>query len=359
MTPVAGAVQEKAEAESGPGEGSAGLGARLEVALTALSSVVSDLDPARLTGADATKVYGSLVDLERLCNAGKTLLAPRIDEAGVWRDEGHRSAAVMLASLEGVTTGQAQNTLVNGQRLEQLPGTEAALRAGELSGPKVTQLTGAGILAPEREAELLAGAEEAPLHEVKERCRRSRATSGTEDPKAQVIRIRKDRHFSSWTDKEGAFCFQGRDTADRGAQILDSINQVALRLRKGRQAAGDEREDPGRERAVRADAFYALVTRRHPDSGIPLSSRFGAGTDSGSGSGTGEDTTRPDADADADGDGDGRWRWRSGAVITDTETTATNGRQPEDPSFLIDGPPPCSVIVRVDVDALRRGRARR
>ena len=145
----------------------------------------------------------------------------------------------MLASLEGVATGQAQSTLANGQRLGQLPGTEAALRTGELSGPKVTELTGAGILAPEREAELLAGAGEAPLQAVRERCQRSRATSGAEDPKARVVRIRAARHFSSWTDAEGAFCYQGQDTPDRGAQILSHLDQVATRLRRARRTAGE------------------------------------------------------------------------------------------------------------------------
>ena len=181
--------------------------------------MVADLDPARLTGADATQLYGYAVDVERLSNAAKTLLAPRIEESGVWREGGHRSPAVMLASLEGVAPGQAQSTLANGQRLGQLPGTEAALRAGVLSGPKLTELTGAGVLAPEREAELLVGAGEAPLHDVRDRCRRSRATSVAHDPLAGVRRIRKHRHFSSWTDPEGAYCYEGRDTPDRGAQI--------------------------------------------------------------------------------------------------------------------------------------------
>src|ERR1700722_11478735 len=175
----------------------AGLGARLDAALVAVASVVSELDPARLTGEDATGLYSSLVGLERLTNAGKTLLAPRIEASGIWREGGHRSAPVMLAALEGVGggappraagwaappvggvgVGQAQNTLANGQRLEQLPGTEAALRTGSLSGPKVTELTGAGVLAPERETALLDGAGDAPLQAVRDRCRRSRATSG-------------------------------------------------------------------------------------------------------------------------------------------------------------------------------------
>ena len=355
-------------------DGSAGLGARLATARSGLASVVAGLDPARLTGADAIGLYESLVAVERLVVAGKTLLAPRIEASGVWRDGGHRSAAVMLASLEGVATGQAQSTLSNGQRLGQLPGTEAALRTGVLSGPKVTELTGAGILAPQREHELLAGAGEAPLGAVRERCRRSRATSGTEDPRATVVRIRAARHFSSWTDAEGAFCYQGRDTLDRGAQILSHLNRVAHRLRRTRRAAGDEQDSP--ERAVRADAFYALITARHPDSGAPLwpRSTSASGPASGPGPGATDDdpgvevTTSEDAgDATTSGEDSGHatsGRTTTGRATTGHATTSeatgqatatTGGRPPEDPSLLIDGPPTCSVMVRVDLDALLRG----
>ncbi len=62
--------------------GADGLGARLDAATALVGSVVSELDPARLTGTDATGLYRSLVDLERLAVAGKTLLAPRIEASG-------------------------------------------------------------------------------------------------------------------------------------------------------------------------------------------------------------------------------------------------------------------------------------
>ena len=276
----------------------------------------------------------------------------------MWRAQGHRTAAVMLAALEGVATGQAQNTLANGRRLEQLPGTEAALRAGELSGPKVTELTGAGILAPEREASLLSGADQAPLQAVRERCRRSRATSGPDDPKARIRRIREARHFSSWTDTEGAFCYQGRDTPDRGAQILSHLGSVATGLRRARRAAGDEHTDP--ERAVRADAFFALVTRRHPDSGAPLpsSSRVPPSSRAGTGAGSGPEPGIPDADAEDTLDGE------TDVTTTDgkTETGPGPGNHDRWPATARSGLPPrraptCSVVVRVDLDALRRGHA--
>ena len=305
MTPVAGAVKESvaggtagAAAVAGP---ETGLGARLDAARSALASVVADLDPARLTGADAAGLYASLVGLERLVVAGKTLLAPRIEGSGVWRDGGHRSAAVMLASLEGVATGQAQNTLVNGQRLSQLPGTEAALRTGVLSGPKVTELTGAGILAPEREQELLAGAEEAPLQAVRERCQRSRATSGSEDPRARVVRIRAARYFSSWTDGEGAFCYQGRDTLDRGAQILSHLDQVATGCAGPDGRPGTDRTVPnGRSGPTPSTPSHKTPPRHRGTAFAPAPAHLGHRLGFGAGSRReGDGDTGADADADA------------------------------------------------------------
>ncbi len=401
MTPVAGAVKEEAAAGGAGGAGVAGAdgawvpstgadgapdgpggadgpGARLDTATALVGSVVSELEPDRLTGAGATGLYRSLVDLERLVVAGKTLLAPRIEASGIWREDGYRSAAVMLAALEGVSTGQAHTTLANGQRLARLPATEAAVRTGQLSLPKVTELTSAGVVAPEREGELLRGAGSAPLSAVRERCRRSRATSATEDPLAAVRRIRDGRSFSSWTDAEGAFCYQGRDTADRGAQILSRLGQVATRLRRARRAAG---EDAGPERAVRADALFALITQRHPDTGDrlrppspPRRTAPVTGEDSDHGNVTaaddvnGDDVTTADDVTDTDDDdvngddvttaGDTADEDVNGDDVTtadDVTDTADDDTAGDDPSSLIDGPPTCSVMVRVDLDALLRG----
>ena len=78
----------------------------------------------------------------------------------------------MLAELEGVPAGQARRTLEVGQRLTQLPGTEEALRSGVLSGAKVNELSGATVLDPANELELLEGAAEQPLQQIRERCQR-------------------------------------------------------------------------------------------------------------------------------------------------------------------------------------------
>src|SRR3984957_11703879 len=107
----------------------AGLGARLDAALVAVASVVSELDPARLTGEDATGLYSSLVGLERLTNAGKTLLAPRIEASGIWRGGGHRSAPVVLAAPGGGGVGPGRAAPPRGR------GCPARARGGGRGGP--------------------------------------------------------------------------------------------------------------------------------------------------------------------------------------------------------------------------------
>src|ERR1035441_2413532 len=71
--------------------------------------------------------------------------------------------------------------------------------------------------------------------------------------------------FSS-ADAEGAFCYQGRDTADPGAQVLSQLGNTTDCLRKAGKSTGDgSDQDPPREpeRALRADAFFALITQLH------------------------------------------------------------------------------------------------
>ena len=282
-----------------------------------LAEVLRDLEPARITGPDAVRLYSCLAAVERLAAAGRTLLAPRIEESGVWRDSGHPSPASLLATLEGVPTGQARRTLEVGHRLHHLPGTEDALRRGALSGPKAAELTGAAILDPGTEQDLLAGAGEQPLQEVKERCRRARAAAAEHDPIATTRRIRAARHFTSWTDAEGAFCYQGRDTAERGARMLHRIEAVARGLRSSggvEVGPNDDAAGPVPGRAHRADAFYLLMTRG------------------------------PSVHEDESGDGAPR-----------TGRPPLSGDRSGSAEDLIDRPPTCTVMVRVDLDALLRG----
>ncbi|HVC67879.1 MAG TPA: hypothetical protein VND44_09810, partial [Acidimicrobiales bacterium] len=220
-----------------PPGGEPGRTARLSSLADSLASFVSDLEPGCLLGRDAAALYGDLCRIERLVVAAKTLLAPRIAESGHWEDQGHRSAAGLLATLEGGSAGRARRTLEAGRRLVDLPGLAAVVRTGILSGPKVDELTSAAACDPTAEGALLAGADADPLHVVKERCQAVRAAAAATDPAATLARIHAQRSFTTWTDAEGAFCFSGRDSAERGARLMARLVPVANRLRADRRAA--------------------------------------------------------------------------------------------------------------------------
>jgi len=276
-----------------------GLGQRLAAATAALAALVAELDPDRLSGPDAARLYGDLAGAERLVVAGKTLLAPRIAGSGTWRSGGHRTCASFLADLEGASAGQARRTLETGERLVELPAVRDAVRQGRLSSAKATEIAQAASLDPEREGALLAGAEGQALCEVKERCQRSRATSTRRDPMAAARRIHARRTFSSWTDAEGAFCFQGRDTPERGAALMARLAPTADALARAARQDGDAPPEP--YGALLADALFALVAEA--PSGSPEGGAQGGATG------------------------------------------------------IVERPPPATVVVRVDLAALRRGRA--
>ena len=321
-----------------------GVAARMSSLTDGLGSLVADLDPELLLGSDAASLYAAFCRLERLIVAGKTLLAPRIAASGHWEAEGHRSPATLLAELEGGSPGQAKRTLLTGQLLTQLPSTEEALRQGTLSGAKVAEIAGAAATDPDAEGMLLAGSDADPLHVVKERCQRVRATSTRRDPLAAERRIHAGRFFRSWTDPEGAFCYQGRDTAERGARLQAALTPVANRLRDDRRAAardaaarlpkGATGPSPEPEAALRADALFLLLTGRRPRRSTPPSAGDSSGRPVPSGPSVSTATDLPSGSPPAD-----------------------SGDDLGGPDDLITSAPPATVMVRVDLEALRRRHA--
>jgi hypothetical protein len=315
---------------------SPGLTSQVATLTGLLGAFVADLEPDTLLGSDAAALYAGVAKLERLVVAAKCLLAPRIATSGHWEQTGHTSPAGLLATLEGVPVGQARRTLVTGQHLVDLPATEEALRAGVLSGPKAALVTDAAVLDPTTEGQLLAGVADEGLAATKERCGRARATSQRHDPLAAARRIHAERHFSHWTDTEGAFCFSGRDSAERGAALLARLVPAANRLRDARRAAAPT-STPATDRPA-TDSPVTGSTPHESDAALRVDALFalvaGGGRPSGSGSPS-TDSLHHDGLQDSHDHHDGL----------------------QDADDLARRTPPATVIVRVDRDALVRGHA--
>ena len=191
--------------------------------------------------------------MERRAGALKTLLAARAAEAGEWRRAGYRSPEEWLAQQSGCGYGQAAGTLNASEKLKELPALDEALRKGELSQPKLTEL--AKTATPDNEKTLVQQSKRQSYRQLKRTCQQERAKARSEEQEeARNRRIHNQRVFRTWTDGDGWHC-EANDTPAVGARIEAAIYAEADRIFKDAYAAG-RRESIG---AYRADAFQRLV----------------------------------------------------------------------------------------------------
>ncbi len=276
-----------------------------------LRSSLADLDPERLSGADASRLLDAFAEIERLAAAGKLLAARRVESSNVWRRAGHRSAAAHVAEATGTGLGPAITALETARNLGSLPATDEAVRQGKLSETQLKEIAGAAILQPGAEQALVEAAGQQPLSVLKLRCRRVRAAG--QDPHASYEAIRRGRYLRNWVEGDGAVRFDARLTPDEGARLLASVKGEVDRLAADARRAG--LEEP--RRALAADALVALVS-------------------GGGGIGCAVD------------DGDGRPRAGSDRTARARRSSQSRGTAPPGP--------PTMVHVRVDHAALVRGR---
>ena len=168
-----------------------------------LEQISMALEPGVLDGQRAAELFDDAARAERLCTAIKARLARRIEETKVWRDSGHRSAAHWVAETTGATVGAAARTLETARALDQLPDTDAAFRAGQLSEVQAAEITSTAMADPGAEADLLEAACSTSVKGLRDRCRQVRAGAETDD-RAWARRLHVEREAHEWTDPDGA-----------------------------------------------------------------------------------------------------------------------------------------------------------
>ena len=182
----------------------AGVLEQISGAIAVLEHVVGELEPATFDGTRAADLVEALGRGERLCAAGKALMARRVDDSRVWRRDGHRSGAHWLAATTGVSVGAATATLATAAALDALPSTADAFRAGALSAQQAIEVTSAASADPDRETALLDAAQSSSLKGLRDRCREVRAAA-VDDVEA-ARRLFTTRRVHTWVDPhDGAY----------------------------------------------------------------------------------------------------------------------------------------------------------
>lgn len=234
-----------------------------------LREALAGLDPATLDGASACRLVEAFAELERLAAAGKTLAAGRAAQSGAWAGDGaHRDAGAWMAAVTGTTIGQANATLQIAQRLRELPATDAALRAGDLSGLQVEAISAAASADPNAEHALLASAAVNGVKGLKDDCARV-AAAACRDEMAQYERIRARRSLRHWRDPDGTGRIDIRGPLDQTARVMTALEPIERELFEANRTAG-RREAPD---ATAFDALVVLIEGRSRRRDAPRSSR--------------------------------------------------------------------------------------
>jgi hypothetical protein len=196
-----------------------------------LAVLVDRLDPDAVSGSAARELWGVLDKSERLCAAGKTLLARRV-AATHQRTGGSRSAAEELARRGGTSTGAAKDSLDTSARLAEQPPVEQAVRRGELSPAQAALVSAAAAADPAEAQRLTELARRVSLPELREECARVKAAADP-DPDATNRRLHNLRRLRRWIDSEGFWNLHAKGTPQAGAAfnaVLDALTDERFRV---------------------------------------------------------------------------------------------------------------------------------
>lgn len=328
-----------------------------------LATLVDRMDPDAVSGTAARDLWGVLDASERLCAAGKTLLARRIAATHRPEKAGAKTAAEELASRSGTSTGAARDSLDTSARLPDQPGVDGALRRGELSLAQAVVVSAAVAAKPAEENRLVELASQVSVPELRDECARVRAAADP-DPAATNRRLHAQRQLRRWTDNEGFWNLHAKGTPQAGAAfnaVLDAFTDRVFRSAR----------EAGRTEPVAAYAFDALMALADQavDSAAVRSAISALGAPATS-SEVGQCSARPDPRGDAEevhGDsgsnptagGPSTSPGPGGASANGGELDRLDSRPEADlpPARLPERlNPRYLALLRVDVAALRRGR---
>jgi hypothetical protein len=230
----------------------------LSSARSSIEAFALDFDASSLSSEDALRAVAELGAIRRVADGMLAKAAKRV------ADSGARDASASMARDLGVSANEVRSAIRTAARLEDLPATSAAVRAGRLSTRQAEMIADAATANPAAEAELLAAAERG-LVPLKDACIAARAR--VEDPSARAERQRAQRFLRMWTDADGMVAGRFRLTPEVGGPMKAAIDAEVQRTFRKRRA-GHEHE-PHEAYAADALAAFVLGTEEVPKGARP------------------------------------------------------------------------------------------
>jgi transaldolase len=143
----------------------------IEQAAEALEEAADRVDVDALDGTRALHLVELLARVERKVAGARTVVTRRVEETKAWRRTGYRTMAEWLAATNGSTLGDAIGSIETARALPDLPRTEAAFRAGEISAAQAPAVSAAAVEDADVEASLLDTAKTQTVRTLRQRSR--------------------------------------------------------------------------------------------------------------------------------------------------------------------------------------------
>ena len=185
----------------------------LATAREALEGVAGDFDASALTGDDARRAVDELGLIRRLTDGMLAKSAKRVSDRTA---KSGPNAAASVARALGVTSGEVRGAIGTAAKLEQLPATDAAVRAGRLSLGQAKMIADAASKNPDAEPELLAAAE-LGLVPLRDACIAARAR--VEDPDERAETAPPLTRIADVERPDGMVAGRFRLTPETGGQV--------------------------------------------------------------------------------------------------------------------------------------------
>ncbi|MCU1459503.1 MAG: protein of unknown function endonuclease [Actinomycetia bacterium] len=224
----------------------------LETACSALEEFVQGID-ATGSGHEAVALLEKVAKVHHLADGATAKLSKRVADTKVFVAYGDRTPEELCARIIGVGVGETRRAIESAAQLESLPETDAAVRAGRLSGQEAALISSVAVLDPALEGELLAAAGNG-LSPLRDACVRAR--SDIEDPDARAKRQHADRALKIWNNIDGMVEGHFRLAPEVGGALRAAIQQQTQKIFRAKHRAGIR--EP--HHAYAADALAQLVT---------------------------------------------------------------------------------------------------
>ena len=222
--------------------------------VTHLHTLASRFDPDQIPDDD---VAGLVVDLGRagrLVDGMLTRAARRATETSAHETTGAKDAASLIATATGSSTAAAKKMLKTSAQLMDQPDVDKAVTDGTLSTDQAVVVSETVADAPEKASELIGGAGEQTLAELRKKARDIRTAA---DPDRETTRRRHlaRRAFRSWTETDGEWKAFLSGPGDLGARIEAALRGEHDAVFRTAHTAGQREDDA----CYRFDALLNLL----------------------------------------------------------------------------------------------------